>query len=100
MHATLSSTYNVTTDATDWPSDLPEAERKPLAAIVGDILATMPNGLTLWVLVRCVGDAVDKRRDDFPMFSKAALWDFRYACVERALRSIGAESRWHAKGAA
>jgi hypothetical protein len=40
---------------------------------------------------------ITEQRDGLSIFRTAALWDFRYACVERALREIDAESRWHAK---
>jgi hypothetical protein len=79
--------YNVDTDLTDWPKALPQDEREKLVALVRTTLE-QHGPLTFATLERLVHRAIDGRRDEFPVYSKAALWDFLHACVERALRTL------------
>ena len=96
-YETLSSKYHVETDAADWPSSFPKDQREPLIVLVKEVLAKWgAKGAALYDIERMVSAAAD-RSGTVPIFKTAALWDFRYACVERALRACDAEQRWHAK---
>lgn len=93
---TLSQKYHVETDAKDWPTSLPEAEREALTEVVRAILARFgEKGVCLYDIERQATYAAEKMADRLTTFAKAALWDFRYACIERALRAVAAEQRWH-----
>ena len=96
-HEMIRQKYNVETDITDWPIGLPEDQREVLLVFVAEALARFgEKGAHLTVIERMV-DTMAEWRDGLPIFRTAAAWDFRYACVERALRAIDAEQRWHAK---
>lgn len=95
----ISSKYSVETDAADWPTALPKEQREPLIGLVKEALARWgAKGAPLYDVERMVSAAAD-RSGTVPIFKTAALWDFRYACIERALRACDAEQRWHAKEA-
>lgn len=97
---TIGQKYHVETSDTDWPKSLTMEERAGLVTLVREALARFgARGAGLYEIERMVSSVNDtKHPAPIPIFRKAALWDFRYACVERALRAIDAEARWHAKG--
>lgn len=97
---TIGQKYHVETSDTDWPKSLTMEERAGLVTLTREALARFgARGAGLYEIERMVSAVNDtKHPAPIPIFRKAALWDFRYACVERALRAIDAEQRWHAKG--
>ena len=99
-HETTLQRWHVETVDADWPVGLPKEEREPLTAFVKSAL-TSPRfderGGTLGDIERAVTYALEKAPTAAPKFLRAAMWDFRYACIERALRACNAEQRWHAK---
>lgn len=96
-HETTLQRWNTETDATDWPRALPAEEREPLIGLVRDALAMYgAKGAHLTDVERAVRFALDREPQKAPTLHRAALWDFRFACVERALRACDAEQRWHA----
>jgi hypothetical protein len=97
---TIGQKYHVETSDTDWPKSLTMEERAGLVTLTREALARFgAKGAGLYEIERMVSAVNDtKHPAPIPIFRKAALWDFRYACIERALRAIDAEPRWHAKG--
>lgn len=98
-HETTLQRWHIETDATDWPSGFPKEEREPLTDMVRAVLVNRFDGRggTLLDIERQVTYAAERDFHKVPTFRRAALWDFRYACIERALRACDAEQRWHAK---
>ena len=99
-HETTSQRWHIETDGHDWPTDLPTEEREPLIEMVRRVLDTgnaKKYGMSLSDVERQATYAAERDFHKVPTFRRAALWDFRYACIERALRACDAEQRWHAK---
>lgn len=90
----IADTYQVATDAADWPESLPVAERGVLQGLVLEVLSEC-HALHTYDLVQRVVWKADKR-NDVQAFNKAALLDWIYACVVRAARAADCEQRWHA----
>lgn len=98
-HETTLERWHVETDGLDWPKGLSLEERGALVDLTREALARFgEKGASLNSIERMV-DALNNQRHPapVPIFRKACMWDYRYACVERALRAIDAEQRWHAK---
>ena len=97
-HETTSQRWHIETDGHGWPTGLPTEEREPLIEMVKAALARFgAKGGSLVDIERQVTYAAERDFHKVPTFRRAALWDFRYACIERALRACDAEQRWHAK---
>ncbi len=85
--------WNVETDATDWPTNLPASDRADLEGQVAYVLAER-GPLTLFDLERAVARRCDSDATLAPTYRSAALWGYRYACVERAARATDAIQVW------
>lgn len=96
---TIAQKWNIETSDTDWPKSLTMEERAGLVTLTKEALARFgARGAGLYEIERMVSSVNDTRHPaPVPALRKAALWNFRYACIERALREIDAECRWHAK---
>ena len=95
-HETTLERWYVETDGHDWPKGLPMEERGYLTTAVRECLVLRgANGAHLTTVERYVANVAERNDLPMPVFRKAAAWDFRYACIERALRACDAEQRWH-----
>lgn len=82
-------TAQVQTDATDWPIFLDATGR----AWLMERLRTVHTGpMSMFVLVDRVFDCARSQRPS--CLASVTLLDAQYACVERALRAMGAELVW------
>lgn len=77
---------NIVQDAAGWPQNLPKEEQVALVAACQHILSVWRKPASLgsiyyWVKGQNIG----------PTFNKAALLDWRYCAVERALRECANE---------
>lgn len=94
-HFHISELYDIATDGTDWPKDLPAEERTVLARWVHEELTAHPPGFTMYMLYNRLRYRAEKEPQLVPYWGRAALFDFLYACVMRAARDVDeAEQRW------
>lgn len=85
--------YRLRTDESDWPVSLPEVERSVLVDLVRRELAQAPSGMAVHELSEVVRRKMNgEERATLPVFVNGVVYDWIYACVERAARACGAES--------
>ena len=78
-------------DGADWPKNLPTNEQVKLIEVIKMRLGQLRKPVGLSGLYYYIKD-----RDIGPTFNKAQVLDWRYACIERALREV-AEPVWQLK---
>lgn len=81
--------YHVDTDIADWPTSFPKEERVALIELVRPLIAT--GKYTTYQMERILSR---KQNNDVPVFNRAAVMDWRLACVERACRAADARLVW------
>jgi hypothetical protein len=96
VNGSIRDLWSVETDSTDWPKGLPEAERNALTEAVKSVLERC-GPLKLHELFLRLRDD-ESVRTNAPTWSKAALYDWLYGCVERATRAVNCEERYHLPG--
>lgn len=87
----IAQLFNVRTDAADWPVDLPEGERPILTDAVRAVIG-LDGILSTMELDRILDSRLSAAQ--CPTFLRAALWDFRFACIARACRAANLSERW------
>lgn len=87
--------WPVARDNRDWPKGTSEALKAWITEQVTVVLR-MHEPSPLWVIIdRITHEARNSACDAAREWREGALLDWRYALVERALRAIDAEPRYH-----
>lgn len=81
----MSTTYQGRRQEDGWPIGVTAEQKAELVGLVRDFLRLVNKPVLLWVVAEHCGSQWSAR---------GVVLDWRYACVERALRAAGAEEVW------
>jgi hypothetical protein len=85
---------HVETDSTGWPAGLEESEKDALVEYVTRSLKALGGTATLHQIHSHVRRSAYFDKELCPKYGRSVLWDYTYACIDRALRAAQAEQTW------
>lgn len=87
---------NVERDGTGWPVKLEAEERDLLVLMVQQALKAYGGTATLSAIhdYSMTHSAMKAYEQHCPVYYRAAVWDFKYACLDRALRKAPTSQTW------
>lgn len=85
--------YDVMRNAAGWPIELPYSERSPLVQHIGQAIHHY-NGTATPAQINSYLENRPELARLIPTFTRSQLWDFRFACIQRAATEAGANQAY------